>query len=92
MNNFSTSASSDISTSFSSLLSTSGIGNATDDILFAETFLSDNHEPVVHNTATPTLIEAILEPDNFLVSTVQVDGRIKRSVMIMLLLEELWHF
>lgn len=32
--------------------------------LFAETFLSDNHDT---SAATPTLIEAILEPDTFLV-------------------------
>lgn len=33
--------------------------------LFAETFLSDNFDT---SAATPTLIEAILEPDTFLVS------------------------
>ena len=35
----------------------------THEALFAETFLSDNN-----HAANPTLTEAILEPDNFLVS------------------------
>lgn len=34
--------------------------------LFAETFLSSDNQET--NPLTPTLIEAILEPDNFLVS------------------------